>query len=66
MAATGEGAEVATLIALARSELKEAQVTIARGGDCSATLARAAKRRDQAVFALVDSRAAAAPGRSLG
>jgi hypothetical protein len=64
MAATGERAEVAMLVALARCELKEAEAALARGDDCSAALARAANRRDQAIFALVDGRAAASPRRS--
>ena len=50
---------VATPVAAARRDLEEAKASLARGDDCAvalAILARAATRRDEAMFALLDAR----------
>lgn len=56
MASEGRG-EVRTLVAAARRELEAAEASLSRGDDCLvalAALARAAKRRGEAIFALSD------------
>jgi hypothetical protein len=55
--------ELATLIAAARRDLEDVEAALSRGDDCLAALvvlARAAKRADDAMFALLDARAAGA------
>ena len=48
-------AKVGTLIAAARRELVAAEACRLRGEDCSAALARAVNRRDEAISALLDA-----------
>ncbi len=53
--------ETATLVGAARRDLEDVEAALARGDDCLlvlALLARAAKRADEAVFALLDAHAA--------
>jgi hypothetical protein len=55
--------ELATLVAAARHDLEAAEAALSRGDDCLVALvvlARAAKRADDAVFALLDAHAAGA------
>jgi len=49
-------AKVGPLIAAARRELVDAEACLSRGEDCSAALARAVNRRDEAISALLDVR----------
>jgi hypothetical protein len=54
--------ELATLVAAARRDLEDVEAALSRGDDCLialVVLARAAKRADDAVFALLDAHAAA-------
>ena len=53
--------ELATLVSAARRDLEDVEVVLSRGDDCLVALvvlARAAKRADDAVFALLDAHAA--------
>jgi len=55
--------ELATLVAAARRDLEDVEAELSRGDDCLfalVVLARAAKRADDAVFALLDAHAAGA------
>jgi hypothetical protein len=55
--------ELAALVAAARHGLEEAEAALSHGDDCLVALvvlARAAKRADDAVFALLDAHAAGA------
>ena len=53
--------ELATLVAAARRDLEDVEAALARGDDCLlalVVLARATKRADDALFALLDAHAA--------